>query len=378
VHRERALRQIRTGIPLILLIAGLSYWLHVKGLLIGFESIALETFAILRERQIPAEHVTIVDISDEYYAKHFTGTYPIHGKALNDVITAMAKGNPKLIAIDLDSSLWDDKDRAALPNLPPIVWARNVRLRNRTGEPGSGGYCGLPVLGNTVGIDDQYSGIAAFPADLDGVVRVSPEFLKITGLCDDPEAHPSELQSFPRAVAALYRGDSTPPVQHEDSELMLNFLGETFAFPRLEAEDVLQAADAPGSVWPTKGSMVGRIALLGGSYHAGHDFHATPRGLLTGTEIVAQAIETELMNGGIRATNEGRMVALEILLGLMLLVAGCFLSTRWALLVNLAVFALAAPIGSYIAFSTKTYWANFVPMLFGMMMHQLYHDATHK
>src|SRR4051794_6620579 len=119
-------RHMATGSALIILIAGLTYWLHAKGLLMGFESLALETFAILHEKRIPAEHVTIITISDDYYAHNFLGRYPIHGKPLNDLIDAIAKGNPKLIAVDLDSSLWEGPEIRALPPNPPIVWARNA------------------------------------------------------------------------------------------------------------------------------------------------------------------------------------------------------------------------------------------------------------
>jgi CHASE2 domain-containing sensor protein len=359
--------------PLVLVTAFVAYWLHARGILIGFETLALETFAIVHEKTIPAPHVTIINITDDYYNQHFRGKYPLQGKDLDDLIVVIANGNPRLIAIDLDSSLWTDADVKTLPTKPSIVWARDIKRVHL--DQGQDVYCGLGVLGGAKGIDDQFTGIAAFPADVDGIVRSYPRFLQVSGLCHDQSTNAANVQSFPWAVAATYREQSVHDLPFNEPDLILNFLGDRFVCPQLTADDVMQAANEPNSAWATQGPLRGRIALLGGTYHAAHDEHATPRGIISGVEIVAQAIETDLTGGGIRASNERRMLLLEIGLGAILLVFGAFLPVHRAAVVSLVVFVILAPVASFLSFSTKTQWANFVPMLFAAVIHSVWHSA---
>jgi CHASE2 domain-containing sensor protein len=374
MRRTPLWRYVLSGLPLILVFAGVAYWLHARGVLVGFETLALETFAIMHERRPPAPHVSIVAISDDYYKKNFLGTYPLRGKPLDDLIGAIAKGKPKLIAVDLDSSRWTDVDVAALPTNVTIIWARDIERKATSEHEDENQYCGLPVL-DKKGLDDEFTGIAAFPSDIDGVIREYPRFLRIDGLCGDPQPRTSIVQSFALAVSAAYNDQTVHQFAPEDSKVIMNFLGEGFQFPLLGAEDVIAAASGAGSVFATQGPLKGRIALLGGTYHASHDEHATPRGIISGVEIVAQAIETELTGGGIRAANEWRMILLEIALGVVLLGVGYLLTARWAIVINLVVFMVLAPLASYWSYSTKAEWANFVPMLFAAVIHSLWHHT---
>ena len=363
--------RVRGELPsllIILVISSIVAWLHSAGLLEGFESLALDTLQIVGPEPNLESHLRIVSIGDDYFVNQLHGSYPLDPAGVAKVVTTVAQGSPSLIAVDLDTSRWSPEDYKLVPNNIPIVWARDI-MRSR------GAFCALPVLDNK-GLLDRYTGIAGEPADRDGVVRRYDRVINIEMCNSMGQARPEPVQTFPWAVASYVL--KIPPEEVRNpvqNELVLNFFGDRFDTKPIPIEIVMQLADKPDSDFSTRGPLTGKIALIGGYYHAAHDIHTTPRGPMPGVEITAQAIESELNARGLHAINEIRMTAVEIGFGLVLIAIHRISGVRTGLLLSLLAFLIIGPIGSYIAYSSYALWANFIPVLIAVLMHEFYDQA---
>ncbi|HXO37252.1 MAG TPA: CHASE2 domain-containing protein, partial [Candidatus Acidoferrum sp.] len=152
-----------------------------------------------------------------------------------------------------------------------------------------------------------------------------------------------------------------------------NFSGERFDFSPLSAHYVLAVAHEVG--WANNGPFHNKIVLLGGFFRAGRDIHITPVGKMAGVQLMAQAVETELRGGGIRPLNEAVAIILDILAGTILVWFSYRFQLATALLLSLLAIPLFSLTSSYLAFSSLARWFNFVPVIVGVLIHELYHHA---
>ena len=162
--------------------------------------------------------------------------------------------------------------------------------------------------------------------------------------------------------------------------LRLNFAGERFNFKPLSVQFVLDAAansHTPGSVWGTQGLLTQKIVLLGGYYRQARDTEATAIGSISGLQINAQAIESELHGGGIRPMNRWLEFTFDLLAGCVIVIVNYRLRTRLARALGLSV--LLVPVlclvASFLAFSAFALWFNFVPVVVSVIVHQFYQHA---
>jgi len=360
---------LRSGLVVVALVSLAVAGLRHAGLLAGFEYLALETFQLFAPPSSLKTTVRIIGIGDACFKSRFQGRYPLAAGGVKEIISAVAKGNPKLIAVDLDTSAWSPDDLNDLPTSVPIVWARDMMRADNS-------YCALPVAGGAKGLYDQYTGLAAVPADADGVVRRYHRVIPVRGVCGDAGAREEPIQSFPWAVATVHQSAKPDRVRQPDNpELVLNFFGDVFDLEYLSAEVAIRSSYAAGSDWAVRGPVTGRIALIGGIYHAARDTHATPRGILSGVQITAQAIESELNHRGLRIVNEGLLLVSELVTGIALVLLHSVSSygARW--LARLLIFAILALSGSWLAFSSAALWANHVPVLAAVFIHEAYQLA---
>src|SRR4029079_18831636 len=134
--------------------------------------------------------------------------------------------------------------------------------------------------------------------------------------------------------------------------------------------------------WGREGPLVGKVVLFGGAYRAARDQHTTSIGPLSGVQILAQAIESDLNGRGIRELNEIVAFSLDIALGVLLAWVHHRLEGRaalalWASLGAMPILCLSA---SLIAFNTLALCFNFVPVVVSVLIHQLYemgHGLSH-
>ncbi len=375
------------------------------GLFRGFETTALDS--LLAWKNGEAKHVLIVGISNEDYQneKFFRATSPLDPEQVEKIVDAVVKGKPAVVGIDLDTSshtvCYKPLQRWQLtgPKEPPIIWARDAEPLGENVEkvlPGD-------VLGTVKIGSDVLSGMVVLPRDPDGIVRryrrvfyvPSPNATmrteipvdslpwaivkrfclemnsqaQTTGKGPKPDAETEEE----KGCAKIWKMQSKAESEHED--LVLNFSGDRYRFRHLSAEQVLQASheDYWARMPNGKGKLDGKIVLIGGLYHAARDDYVTPVGAMAGVELMAQAIESDLEGGGIRLVNHFLMLFAEFGIAALLVA----LEWHWApfrdyLFVRLLAAVALILTGSLVAFHSLAYWANFVPIVFAVILHQLH------
>jgi CHASE2 domain-containing sensor protein len=349
------------------------FLLSWAGMLEHMETSGLDTFNIRQAPKDPSK-VVIIAIDDEDYKTLFGETSPLDSGVLQDLLCAIAEAKPKVIAVDIDTSAPGFRAIHTESDWPAIVWGRDALWNGKA-------FHVLPVLGgqnperNLDGV-----AIAQFPTDTDGIVRRYHRTLPVeSGVMADslPWAVAKAACPDPASVKgckAIQKAEETRQANSERA-LILNFAGERFSFKPLSASKVLQAMYLPG--WKTDSPLRGQIVLVGGIYHAARDIEVTPVGQMFGVQLVAQAAETELNGGGIRPMNEIVAFVLDLLSGASLIYINYrnLRNLRRALTLSLAGLVILPLISSYLAFSTLSRWFNFVPMIVGVLLHELYEHA---
>ncbi len=375
-------RHLLHAAPVIAVVSALVFVLGHWGFLRTFETAALDTWLRLKAPQ-PVANVVIVAITDCDYRELFGETSPLNPGRVADLLQAITVGRPKVVGVDLDTSHPSFAALCVPATEVPIVWARDavaaeddthgcarVEPTSATTTPpaGDGGERHAAslrpagALGRDTVAADVVAGISLMPQDPDGLIR------RYRRTFDTTEGRLDSL------AWAVVRRATARPAGVEPDELILNFAGNRYAFPRYSAADVL--AGAKGEAWGEAGPLTGKIVLLGGLYRAARDEYLTPVGPRAGVELVAQAVESDLSGGGIRTTNEALMVALEILGGVVMvfLYSRCRLGTALALsLIGIPFLALFF---SFTSFSSVGRWASFVPTMVAVLLHQLHHHAV--
>lgn len=346
------------------------------GLLDHFETAGLDAFNILKPVRDPTDIVLIgIQDTDYFDPTLFNGTSPLNCATVRRILHAIADGQPALIGVDLDTSASSFSCLSAEPSWPPIVWVEDA-----VWTPESKRLSVIPAVGGTTGLTrsgTDSAGIGALPEDSDGVIRRYYRELPLdTG---------QMAASFPWAVIQAGCGKHCQRCCEARERagtteaLRLNFAGERFNFEPLSVRHVLDASGSSGSGgWHDSGPLVGKIVLLGGTYRAARDVHATPVGPMNGVQIMAQAIESELHGGGIRAVHEGLMFAFDLLLGSLLALLHYRLHDRTtlALAISLLLMPLLCLLASYLVFSTLGLWFNFAAVVVSVLIHQLHTRAS--
>lgn len=364
---DRFRNHLLRALPVIIGVALLTSILSHCGFLQPFETAALDSYLRLKPA-LRSENVVIVGIDECDYLELFDSTSPLDPDVLSRVLAAVAAGRPRLIAVDLDTAHEHFRSVRLPEGSAPLVWARDAiapgtgvdcpAATNDRAANSSGKLAPAAVLGRSPNAT-MHSGLAVLPRDADGVVR------RYYRNVDTSEGL---MATFPWAVVRLDRGNHDAGRDRE--AFVLNFAGDRFAFPRISAGDVLRVAHS--DAWTTSGPLRGKVVLLGGFYRAARDEYVTPVGPMSGVELVAQAIESELTGGGIRPANELTMVVLELLGGIFLVWIHHRLGIGAALALSVLTMPLLSIAFSYLAFASAALWANFIPILASVLVHQLY------
>jgi hypothetical protein len=314
------------------------------------------------------------------------------------LIAAIAKNNPRLIAVDIATSAGVFQKMNVPTVETKIVWARGARQSAvntqreagvaSTVHPPPDDYVFVPekVLGR-VEPNNLLTGIALMPLDDDSHIRHFRREYFTTGM-EGTSTPLKKMDSFHWAVVRkhceltgadqrceeLFRPHADE-AEHGGGELILNLAVDPYAFEvPIKASRVLTEANT-GSV--TEGSPVyhllkDKIVLLGGKYEAARDSYPTSLGEKYGVDLNAIAIESELSGTGIRRAGHVTLVVLEVAAGLFLVGLNVLFPSGWKHIIALATIPLLALCGSFIAFSTLALWANFIPTLVATQIHFLY------
>ena len=311
------------------------------------------TFDTLAKLDPPSPRgVVVVDIDDRAYEDQFDASSPLDPAALYRLIDAIAKGRPKVIGVDIDTSSRRFASFKVDSTWPPLIWARATRPVNAGDDLAttvrSGDYALIvsSALGRS---DSQTLAHSAIPIvladDTDRRVRRYQQIITV-GADRSP--------AFARLVAER----SGRPLSAASEPARIIRYGPSDTRLRIRASDALalRATDGWQSV---SGPLYGKIVLLGGSY-AGQDRHATPLGEMKGVDILANVVETELEGGGPTHPGWFRVFMIQIFGAVFVALLLHIVRSKS---VAFAIFALAlailAPLSSLLAYGTFDRWLYF-------------------
>jgi CHASE2 domain-containing sensor protein len=299
-------------------------------------------------------NIVIVRITDEDYKNYFKAESPLHAQELEKIINALARGGPKVIGVDIDTSPSHFQNLNIVPGNVPIIWAREATYSNREKQ-----FYLSKILGGTA--STPAFGLVMLKPDKDGTVR------RYTRTCKTNEGF---YPSFAWAVAKEFLS-MTNVDEESQNERLINFRGDPLYAYRFDLPVSKILEHAADQSWPSNEIIKDKIVLLGGSYY-GQDEHKTPLGWLVGVEVMAQIVETELQGGGAKSPSSVRIILLGMIAGLILWLLFHFLSLRTFLLLSLIVIPCLALICSVIAFGSISQCAYFIPILLAVLGQQFF------
>ena len=352
------LRQFVSALPVLVGVSVLSLLLIAFGLLRPAEIGILDVWmGIEAAREHAPTNIAIVTITASDYRVLFNAKSPLDPLELGRIVGAIASAKSEVIGVDIDTSDTTFSNLAPEPDWPPVVWAQAA-------TPGEGAIFDVqPILG---GKGKGLSGAAILQLT-DGEVRTYfRQILTDRGVVD----------SFSTAVAKAYSQGTveteTALADTKQYERLLDFRempSARYKFETFTASEVLRGAQGPA--WRSNGIFENRIVLLGGSYDPRDRYH-TPIGMLSGCELLAEAIETELRGGSVRPPTTTLLFLLNMLLGVGLLLVYHELGFRSGVAINITCIFLVPLLFSLATFSSTRYWAIFVPMPVAFLIQHLY------
>ena len=285
------------------------YFEHNRGglrFLDRIESTTIDIRTLARGRRVPPDLVTIVAIDDDVVK--LRGVYPLPRIDLAKIVDAIARLEPKVIAIDL--LLVDngppDADEALAKSLAarPAVIAAAAIFPEASQSVSSGNDKGplsrlptaerflLPLKKFT---DHAKIGIANVATDQTGTPRSIPMLFRTRDMVE---------LSFPLRVASLAVGKE-PVIEPDrltlgqrsvptdvDHALPMAFYG-----PRRTIRTISAASVLAGDISPD--DIRNRIVVLGAAVSGGGDFFSTPFDrLMPGVEVISTAISHLLAGDG--------------------------------------------------------------------------------
>lgn len=348
-----------------MLLAGLfTVVLNRAGLLSRLETTFLDAQMRL---DVPDEEsqVVIVDITENDFEQIFQGqTRPLKPDALRTLISAVAKGQPCVIGVDIDTHFTQFKDLKVADDWPPTIWSREIAEL-----PGDVNQKPVPldVLGGQNPALNEKSGIPLLLDDAGSKTTRAYMRLIETTLGKQP--------SFGWAVYREWQsrncgGISFPALKESTDPLLIGYSRSVEGVGRTKITASKIISFAEDTNWPNNDLVRDKIILIGGSY-LGEDRHDTPLGRMTGVEVMANVIESELRGGGIKPPNYLTMGLLLLFDGFLLLALFQFLPLRKALLLSLPVIVLLSLACSFLTYRSFSRWAFFAPMMIGVMLAEL-------
>lgn len=245
-------------LPVMLVVFLLTLAAEKMGWFRGLETYGLDVLLRLNDRPSAAP-MFLVLIDDEDYATLFNSTSPLSAQQLHGLMHAIARAQPKLIGVDIDTA---HASYASIGDWPAAVWARDARPAlpeddshegdSRAGETheseshqseshqgeshaadshegeshGHAGHEAIPVLrgqllghgvteasergggvGESPGVirTTPRSGLPLFPTDADGVIRRYQRVFLSPGLISG-EGSAAYVDSLPWAITREYCG----------------------------------------------------------------------------------------------------------------------------------------------------------------------------
>ncbi|MBX3540150.1 MAG: adenylate/guanylate cyclase domain-containing protein [Chelatococcus sp.] len=359
--RRRQIAQLTLALAIMLALGWTAYvvhW-HLAGRASVFdriEAVTLDLRALMAPAKPPPPEVVIVAIDDETVRQ--MGAYPLPREKLAALVDAIARREPKALAIDLlfvDSSP-PGQDLAlarALGQLPTVIAAAGLFDGTEARQPVTGDVTGaVPRPQSMMWPVDPLAaaaevGLVNVVTDVGGMPRHVPMIYR---------GQDAVVPSFVLLAAALATG-ATPRLDGENLELgaqsialdlgqhlALRFYGPRGAIPTISATKFMS---------PSPPDVSGRTVVVGTTATGSGDTFPTPFSpVVPGVEVLATAIGNLLAGDGLLRTRETRWfdaaiaatlaVAAVVLIGMRRPVAGLglcvLLAAAWVAL-SLAAYA---------------------------------------
>jgi CHASE2 domain-containing sensor protein len=365
VPRPRLLRRLLRALPVVAALVLLTWIFGHSGVLHKVERVV--TDAQLRLNRAPTDSpVVVVDIDDEDYRGLFGNSSPLDPRQLQKLLSDIAQGQPSVIGIDIDTS--DARFATQFTPLnsgPQLVWERELRDVPPEGTEGEQ-LQPLDILGGQKDINPatNSSGLPLLIDDSED--KVTRKYRRSIS------TQRGLLPSFPSAIAKAYLRNYPEKLgKLADSQqvLVIRYSGNPEGSHRLHfsARKTIELSNN----WPEASPIRGKIVLLGGSY-LGQDQHETPIGQLTGLEVMANVVETELAGGGEKPPSSAVLLLLELFEAFVLILLFHALRFRLALFWSILVIPVMAMFCSFLAYRNGSHFVQFVFVLLGLLIFEVY------
>ena len=395
------------GRPIIIAVSVVTIILEHFGVLKPFETAALDKFLALKAPTF-AQHVQIVEITDEDYEQLFDKTSPLNAKTIEYLIGVVAEFRPAVIGVDIDTS--DEKFRRLeiSKDWPPIVWGRRVRVidqMNSLRQDELPHTESLPllqvgdVLGDGQSSQEVISAAVVLPVDSDKRVRHHKRAVLVTTGEGDPVMmdtfHWSLVKQFCNLKANSSECESVREIigqgeeKNTGEDLIINSSVDLYSFaPPINAERLLlqTTSDEIEETHKLGDQIRNHIVIIGGTFHQANGEYSTPMGRKYGVELLAQAVESEMTGRGIKPASKYLILSVELLVGIFMVLLNYLFPHRKARLLGflglpfLGLFFIIgfALVCSLAVYSTLALWANFVPVMAAVSLHDYYEKRERK
>ena len=342
-------------LSVILVLGLIAYTLYERATVLEqMERMARDFHArLLPPRQ--ATRLVVIQITDSDYETLFASTSPLDAGRLGSLLGAIAAGRPRLIAVDLVTAEPEFRTLASLEDEVPIIWAREViwtrELESQT------------VMLDFAGLHrpDSRFGLVSMERDPDGVIRRYRRYSEVADTL---------RPSFATAVVKALRDE---PVEPTEEPLFIKYQPLPLGVFH-QSSLVIEAAQSPD--FGEHGFLRDRVVLLGGDYRAARDEHQTPLGEMSGVEVQAQVIQSELEGGGLRPVRRDVIGVLLFVNSLGLLLLFQLVGLRRAFWISVAGIPVLGTACSFLfAGSAFALWPYLIPLLIAVLIQQLYAHA---
>ena len=350
-------------LPLLVLALLMSFVSSRAGLISEWQTTSLN---LQMRLDMPSEEssVVIVDITQEDFDEIFKGqTRPLNPDALHRVVSAVVKGNPCVVGVDIDTSFPQFKNFSLTDAMSNVVWSRETaQLPKDVNES----VVPLDVLGGQNAAYNERSGIPFLIDDSKRIPRYYTHLIKTTE---------GDVPSFAWAVIkeGIRRnceGIRFPAIVETPERYIIGYSrgSDGAGRTRVSASDILKFSEDPE--WRNNNLIKNKIVLLGGTY-LGEDQSDTPIGPMSGVEIIANVIESDL-RGGVKTPGFVSMSLLQIFDGMLLVALFQIFSWRKAFLMSLPFIVLVALACSFFTYYSFSYWLFFAPIMVGVVFTELF------
>lgn len=366
VVKPSFLQRVLRALPLVVLALIFTFVLNRTGLFSDLEKLFLD-IQMQADTQAEDRGVVIVDIKQEDLDGFFEGkNKPLDPAKLQALIEKIAAGRPCIIGVDIDTSFAAFKEFRVSPELSNVVWARSARFPDGQIVP-------LDVLG---GQDVRLNERSGLPLPEDDAKNVTRTYFRMV------ETTAGKLPSFTWAVfdeakkaseidGTKCEGIRFPELKGTDEEFIIGYSGgsEGKGRARIPASHILSLSEEEG--WKDNTVLRNKIVLLGGSY-LDEDVYATPVGEMSGVEILANIVETELRGGGTKPPSTLAVVLLQLFDGVLLISLFQLAPWRKAALLSLPFILVLSFLCSLLTYWSFAHWAFFAPVMLGVVATELF------